>query len=207
MSAVLEKTSGLELPTYDIMVDIDDVVMPWAWVVHEKAQQMGLHDGSRPWTGWHMWDDYGCSKEEWENVVIACTQEGLYTSTSPFPLAVEALTRLYWRGHRLHVVTARGTNWGAAEDKARIHGWTKQWLETYAIPHHTLSFAHNKVAAMQQLGVDFDFAVDDGLHNYKDLAEAGVPVYLHTQPHNVNDVVDRRVATLWEFSDIVLAAS
>lgn len=207
MTVVIERSSGVDLRTFDIMVDYDDVVMPWAWVIHEVAQKMGLHDGSKPWTQWHMWEDYGCTKEAWEDAVVAATGAGLYTHTDPFPLAVEALGRLFWAGHRIHIVTARGTNWGAAEDKKRIRSWTKEHIERFGIPHHTLTFAHDKGEAMEALELTFDYAIDDGVHNYENLAAVGVPVYLHTQPHNIAYEAERRVANLWEFADVVLASA
>lgn len=204
MTAVVEKTSGIDLRTLDIMVDYDDVVVPWAMPIHLMAHEIGLHDNTKLWSQWHMWEDYGCTKEEWLEAVGRATAEGLYIHTDPFPLAVEALGRLFWAGHRIHIVTARGTNWGAAEDRKRIRTWTKSHIERFGVPHHTLTFAHNKVEAMEALEVEFDFAVDDGVHNYELLDGAGVPVYLHDQPHNASFTTERRVRNLWEFADLVL---
>lgn len=199
MSIVIESTSGLERPTYDIMIDIDDVMMPWAETVHNKCGDLGLHDGSVKWASWHMWEDYGCTKEQWQDAVIAATYDGLYTATDPFPGVVDAINSLIWSGHRVHVVTARGF----MENGSNIRTWTLEWLQRYGIGHHSLTFAKDKVEAMNELGVVFDFAIDDGVHNYDRLHGAGVPVWLMTQPHNVLHGAERRVASLWEFSQII----
>lgn len=203
MTIIIDRSTGVAIPTYDIMVDYDDVVMPWAQVVHDKCAALGLHDGSKPWSSWHMWEDYGCSKEEWENAVIAATADGLYTNTDPFPGAIEGLRRLFWSGHRIHIVTARGF----MENAENIRRWTVDHVLQYGVPHHTLTFSKNKVDSMHELGVTFDFAIDDGAHNVDILAEAGVNVFMHNQPHNARHPHPMRVNSLWEFADMVLAAA
>lgn len=201
MTVIIDKSTGLDLPTFDIMVDYDDVVQPWAQVVHDKCAELGLHDGSKPWSTWHMWEDYGVEKSRWEDAVIAATTDGLYTNTDPFPGAIEALRRLYWSGHRIHIVTARGF----MENSENIRRWTHEHVARYGVPHHTLTFSKNKVDSMRELGVHFDFAIDDGAHNVDILQEAGVLVYMQNQPHNQAHPFTRRVNSLWEFADIVLA--
>lgn len=201
MTVAIERTSGLDIPTYDIMVDVDDVMMPWAETVHNMCARLGLHDGSKSWTQWHMWEDYGCEKADWERAVIQATAEGLYVSTDPFPYAVEAVNGLLWRGHRVHIVTARGF----MENGSNIRAWTKEWLDTYGVGRTTLTFAKDKVEAMEALEVEFDFAIDDGIHNYDRLNGAGVPVWMHTQPHNVNHPAERRVGSVWEFAQMIHA--
>lgn len=186
---------------YDIMIDIDDVIVPW----FETVDRMCVERWGLPAAGscrtWSMHEHYGRTREEWEAIVISATTQGLYTSTDPFPGSVEALRRLYWAGHRLHIVTARGF----MANGENIRAWTRQYLADYAVPHETLTFARDKYEAMEALEVTFDFAVDDGLHNFTHLLDRGVPVYLHDAPHNRHFETDRRVASLWDFANIVLA--
>lgn len=199
MTIMIEKSSGIDIPTYDIMVDIDDVTMPWAETVHNKCGELGLHDGTVKWASWHMWEDYGCTKEQWQDAVIAATYDGLYTATDPFPGAVEAINGLLWSGHRVHIVTARGF----MENSDQIRLWTPEWFAKFGIGYSTLTFAKDKVEAMRQLGITFDFAIDDGIHNYDRLHGAGVPTWLMTQPHNLAHDAERRVNSLWEFAQII----
>lgn len=189
--------------TYDVMIDIDDVAMPWAETVHLACGQLGLHDGTKPWSSWHMWEDYGCPQADWEYAVERAVADGLYQHTEPFPYAAEAVRRLHWYGHRIHFVTARGF----MANGNKIRQWTPEWLERFAFPYDTLTFAKDKVAAQAELGVEFDFAVDDGVHNVELLHAAGVPTWLHTAPHNQGFPFDRRVASLWEFANIVLSST
>lgn len=186
---------------FDIMVDIDDVIFPWAATVHDTAQGLGLHDGSKPWSSWHMWDDYGCTKDQWLDAVITATQNGLYVSTDPIPGAVEAINLLRWEGHRVHLVTARGFMARGEE----IRDWTSAWLQNFGVGHDSLTFAQDKAGAMATLNTWFDFAIDDSVKNWELLTEAGVNAWLHTAPHNVMIETDHRVDSLWEFAKIVQA--
>jgi hypothetical protein len=200
--------------TIHIMGDIDDVFFPWADEAHRRSQLAGLHDGSAPWTSWHMWEDYGCSKEAWLDVMDQACIDGMYEDTPPFEGSVAAWNRLRWEldDVQLHLVTARGFMARAEE----IREATPKWIEEYGIAHDTLTFAKDKVAAMRDLvplremdkwwhgSGRFDYAIDDGVHNYEALASAGVPVYLLTRPHNQNFPAQRRVESIEEFVDIVL---
>jgi 5'(3')-deoxyribonucleotidase len=197
--------SPLGYPTLDIMVDVDDVIVPWYETVDGhlvEAWGPRVHS-TRPWSMWKDWP--GRTREEWEQIVVHATLNGLYTHTEPFPYAVEALRRLHWYGHRIHIVTARGF----MANGDNIRRWTHGYFETFAIPHDTLTFAKDKPGAQVELGLQFDYAIDDGVHNFEVLHGAGVPTYLHTAPHNLSfDVPQgRRVASLWEFANIVLEAS
>lgn len=189
--------------TFDIMVDIDDVVVPWFETVDRRCIETWGESPNGPCRSWSMHEHYGRTREEWEDIVISATLDGLYTQTEPLPYAVEAINGLRWWGHRIHIVTARGF----MANGENIRRWTEEYLHNFAIGHDTLTFAKDKVQAMGELGVAFDFAIDDGVHNFENLAKAGVPVYLHTAPHNLDYQTDRRVASLWEFSQIIHAAS
>lgn len=198
MTVLIEKTGGIEIPTYDIMLDWDDVVTPWADVVHAQCVIDGITNG-RPYSTWHMWEDYGCEKEAWENSVIRATLNGLYTDTDPYPGAVTAINELLWRGHRIHIVTARGF----MANGEQIKQWTRQAIARHGIGHTTLTFHKDKVQAMADLGLHFDYAIDDGVHNYEALDAAGVNVWMHTQPHNTSFDAERRIDSLWNFAKMI----
>lgn len=193
----------------DLMIDIDEPLFPWASSVHEACREAGLHDLPE-WATWHMWEDYGCEKDLWLEVVARLTADGMYLNTPPIPGAAEALRLLKWEGHRIHLVTARGHAAFADE----IRDWTQQWVDEFAVPHDTLTFADDKVKAMADLGVVFDSAIDDGAHNYEALAAAGVEVQLLDQPHNrtfttwsgksgLGDVPVRRVYSMPDYARLV----
>ena len=180
--------------TLDIMVDIDEPLFPWAMTVHEACREAGLHD-LPSWSSWHMWEDYGCDKDLWLEVVARATHAGMYSTTAPVPNAAEALRMLHFEGHRIHLVTARG--YQAFADQ--IREWTRDWVEEFAIPHKTLTFATDKVAAMIALGVTFDIGIDDGVHNYEALDAVGVDIRLLDQPHNQQLQGARRVYSMDHF--------
>lgn len=200
MTAQRHDTLGYQ--TVDVMIDIDDVVVPWFETVDRLCVETWGESPNGPCRVWSMHEHYGRTREEWEDIVIRATHEGLYTHVDPLPYAAEAVRRLRWHGHRPHIVTARGF----MANGENIRRWTKEYLERFAIPYETLTFAKNKARAMEALGLRFDYAIDDGIHNFEVLDEAGVPVYLQTAPHNLHYEAPegRRVDSLWQFVDMVL---
>lgn len=189
--------------TLDIMVDIDDVLFPLAPELHRVAHEMGLHDNSQEALEvWHGWKQYGCHKQDWLDVFARLADEHYYLTAAPIPGALEAVRHLWWLGHNVHLVTARGFAFeGDAHDhSAKIREWTTQWIEDHAVPHvGPITFTKDKVAAGP-----WDYAIDDGDHNYVALDNAGVRVYLLDQPHNRAFEAERRVHTVAEFVDIIL---
>lgn len=181
-----------------VMIDIDEPLFPWAHTIHEACREAGLHD-LPTWKTWHMWEDYGCEKDAWLEVVARLTADGMYLTAPAVVGAAEAVRRLYWEGHHIHLVTARGF----MEHADDIRRWTPEWLAASGVPYETLTFSQNKPAVQEELGVRFDFAIDDGIHNYQALDNAGVQVYLLDQPHNAEFPAERRVFTMSEFADIV----
>ena len=135
------------------------------------------------------------------DVVIKAVQTGLYHTVDPFPYAVEAINAMRWFGHRSHIVTARGF----MANGDNIREWTPAYLQRFGAGYDTLTFAKNKARAMDELGVRFDYAIDDGGHNYDVLASRGVNVWLQEAPHNQQHPASRRVSSLWEFSQMVIA--
>lgn len=183
--------------SYDIMVDIDDVIVPWFETVDAKCRKTWDTPANHPpCQSWHMWEHYGRSRKEWTEVVISCVADGLYHSIEPLPYAKEAVNLLRWDGHRVHIVTARGF----MASGGNIREWTPAYLQEFGIGYDTLTFAKDKVAAQSELGARFDFAIDDGVHNFTALQADGVNVALHTAPHNVDFETPHRVGSLWEFA-------
>lgn len=192
--------------TYDIGVDVDDVLYPWYETAHKLCEKAGITNGIRPKT-WRMADEYGCDIDLWANTLKAGALTGEMYGQPPIPGAVEALRRLMFAGHRIHLITARGTAaWQPPEEKAEIHRQSLAWFEEYAVPHDTVTFASDKAT----LAVDnnLDYFIDDGVHNFQDLemrAKNCVP-YLLTAPHNGDFYTPFRLETMDEFAELVIEA-
>lgn len=184
----------------EIMVDIDEVVCPTIDSIHNLAFDRGLHDGSMPMSTWRGHEQYGCDEQVYWDLWSDFALSGGYLNTEPIPGSVEALRRLYWEGHRIHFVTARGFMNHASD----IRKWTPDWLAEFAVPFHTLTYAQDKVAVQELLGLRFDYAVDDSPRNFTELLADGVEVYLQNHPHNAAFETDRRVQNLDEFAEIIL---
>ena len=194
--------SPLGYQTVDIMVDIDDVVTPWFESVDEGCREAWDPEGKLgPCRRWSMWEHYGRTQEEWGSIVESRIAHGLYTTLDPIPGAVEAVNRLRWFGHRVHMVTARGF----MANSENIRRWTPEYLQRFGAGYDTLTFAKDKVKAQAALGLEFDYAIDDGGHNYDALHAAGVPTWLCAAPHNGDHPAERRVDSLWDFANMILA--
>lgn len=189
-----------------LMVDIDDVIFPTMSSIHALAHEKGLHDGTAK-MAWSGWESYSlpngdpCPPEIYWDLWSEFAITDGYINTPPIDDAVNALRWLYWEGHTIHLVTARGFM-AHADD---IRRWTKDWVEEYAIPHETLTFSQNKAAAQEDLGVRFDFAVDDSPKNVEGLRFHNVRAYLLDHEHNESAEVpaDWRTPSLWEWAYII----
>lgn len=188
----------------DIMIDVDDVIFPTIDSIHELAREAGLHDGTVE-PVWSGWEAYGCEPEVYWDLWSQFALADGYVKTPPIPGAVEAVRRLYWAGHRIHLVTARG----ALEHGDNIKSWTSEWLEAFAVPYHTLVFAQNKVLGMWE-ALDsewrlFHYAIDDRAKNVEALRDVGVDAYLLTHAHNRSDeTAAPRVESVEQFANIIL---
>lgn len=182
----------------NLMIDIDEVLFPLGDSIHEIGHEVGLHDNSTPWSQWEAWHQYGCDEGSyWELWKIFADRDG-YTTTPPIPGQVEALRHLYFEGHRINLVTARGFFDNGDEVKA----WTRQWIENFAVPLHSLTFTQDKVATQQGLGA-FDLAVDDSPKHYSALEADDVNVWLQDHPHNRDFQASCRISNLWQFAATV----
>jgi hypothetical protein len=192
----------------NIMFDIDDVIFPTMMSIHELARLAGYHNNDVD-PSWSGWESYNIPPQAYWDLWSDFAMSGGYVNTEPIVEATEAMRRLYYAGHRIHLVTARGFMAHASD----IRAWTSQWVEEYAIPWHSLTFARDKVQAGRDLAHDyeawgaspfFDFAIDDSPRNFIELREDGVEAYLLDHVHNKDHVADHRVASVDQFVDIVL---
>lgn len=180
----------------EIMLDVDDVVMPWSEPVRDVAVDMGIIPPGSTWSSWTPWVDWGIPQWQWHEILTTANIRGLYIKTPPYLGALNAINRLIWEGHNVHVVTARqGKN---------IEQITRSYFHDLGIGYKTMTFTSDKVAAQKTLGVEFDYAIDDGPHNFEELFASGVDAYLMDQPHNQHVITSRRVRSLTEFGHRIM---
>lgn len=193
--------------TFDIGVDVDDVLHPWFLTAHSLCELAGITNGIIPKT-WRMADEYGCELDVWVKVLEQATKEGTLYGVAPIPGAVEALRRLYFAGHRIHLITARGTAvWQSPAEQAEIHRQSWSWIWDNAVPHDTVHFKSDKPSVAREMGLDF--FIDDGVHNFEALEREapGTQTYLMTAPHNRDFYTPFRLETMDEFADLVTEAA
>jgi phosphoglycolate phosphatase-like HAD superfamily hydrolase len=174
-------------------VDIDDCIFPWYARAHRLCVAAGVANGVNP-TTWSPHEEYGCTLQDWLDVMAKGTLDGSLYSGPPYPGATDALRHLRDAGHSIHLVTARGF----FQLGYLIREQTINWLEEYSVPHDTLTFAKDKTI------VRADVFVDDSAKNVAALVAAGVPTWMVNQPHNAHVVHDLRVDHVSEFVDAIL---
>lgn len=181
--------------TFDVGVDIDDVIYPWSITAHRICERAGITNG-KMFKSWHMWEDYGCTKEEWLAALEGPILTGELHQQQPLHYEVLQLHRLRERGHRIHLVTARGHH-----DHAEvIIDDTLDWLAAWDIPNDSITFSDTKTE------VEVDYFVDDSPANYDRLKTAGRNVWLMDAQHNRWDrsCTRRRVPNLFAFANLVI---
>jgi hypothetical protein len=191
---------------FKVGFDIDDVLMPWYARAHEACKEAGLTGGVEP-TTWRPFEEYpDCTQEQWLEALDVVTLKGtLYLETAPDEDAVRALRSLYFEGHEVHLITARGF----IGHSRLISQHTVRWLELNAIPYKTLSFTQAKGPKAKQLGLDW--FIDDNEKNWREVGEAINPCwaeprsFLLDRPwnQNVNTFPRVRVRSVQEYVDII----
>lgn len=198
---------------FKVGADIDDVFLHTYPALHAVAEREGLTNGVYPKT-WYPYEEYGCTREEWTEALNKAAREGyLYKDIPPDEDALRAMRELYFDGHEIHLITARGFL-GEADIIAEH---TEGWLMEYGVPHHSLSYSQTKGLDAVRLGLDF--FIDDNARNFQDVRGAlGLGrddgfgyrhSYLLTRPWNedVNTFPRERVQSVREYADIIQEAA
>lgn len=182
---------------FKIGFDIDDVLLHTYPALHAVAEHEGLTNGVTPST-WYPYEEYGCTREEWLAALDKAAREGyLYRDIPPDEDALRAIRELYFDGHEIHLITARGFL-GEAEIIAEH---TEGWLLEYGVPHKSLSYSQTKGADANRLGLDY--FLDDNVKNFWDVAASSATSYLLTRPWNQDENVWHRVQSVREYADII----
>lgn len=162
--------------------DYDEPYFPWYANAHQVHVNRGLaRPEDPPPTEWDPTTYYGCTLQEWYDVLndeVKKGADGMY-AWDPDPKAVEGIQRLYKAGHGIHFITARGQFGDYGGDIQRL---TKRQLMVTNTPYDSLHFVEDKVDTCLRLGLDY--MIDDRLEHYYALSDAGINCYLLTRPWN-----------------------
>lgn len=175
--------------------DIDEPIFKWMERQHAHIVRAGLDNGIVP-TTWKPYEEYGLTLEQWCAVLDKGTLAGTLTGRGrPVKGARRQLLRVKEAGHLNVAVTARGNfKYGRT-----IKRQTKEWVKRHRLPFDELHFARDKTS------VPLDTMVDDNAGNYLSLFHHGVDVYLLDMPWNADVETTRRIHSIEEYVDIVLA--
>lgn len=188
--------------TYELLFDWDDVVYPLCSVMQKMADRAGISEGRRI-TQWQAHEDFGVTADELWGMFHSDLD---YFYGQPLiPGALAQMRRLRAYGHRIHIVTARGSHdsgmfYGISSDV--IQGITRDQIRRSNVPLDSLTFAKDKAPVALELGVDW--AIDDKPANVAELLEVGVSGALMDAVHNQDAAGFLRVFSVQEFADLVI---
>lgn len=195
---------------FKVGFDIDDVLFPWYIRAHEACVEAGITNGVEP-TTWRPYEEYGCTKEHWLEALEVVTLKGsLYVKHGPDEDAIRALRSLYFDGHEVHLVTARGF----IGHSRLISQHTVRWLEQFAVPYKSLTFTRDKGKAVRDKGIEW--FIDDNADNWRNVArvlsnEYYMPKrsFLLDRPWNqeASTFPGERVKSVQEYVDIIKEAA
>lgn len=161
-------------------VDLDEVCYPFigafrAWLVDARGHRAeDLPARTRFGVPSREW---GFDEEAFLAEFRAAIEAGhLFTAGDPLPGAKEGLCALRTAGHEIVLITARAYE----PVRQAIEAATVAWLGEHGLPYDRLVFDHDKTC------VRTDVFLDDAVHNYDALEEAGLRPVLYTQPYNVD---------------------
>jgi hypothetical protein len=189
--------------TVNVGWDYDEPIFSWYDFAHEASIAAGLTTADAPGpTSWSPHDHYGCTPEEWYAALDAEVLKGLdgMYGRPAKPEAVAQVKRAHLLGYNNYVITARGS-FGTLGD--RVKAITRSQVIRDNLPVNGVYFAKNKVA--KALELNLDYMIDDAPHNFTDLYEAGVNVFLLDERWNRDFSVPegRRLYSVEEYVDLI----
>lgn len=186
------------MKTFKVGFDIDDILLHTYPALHEVSVREGLTNGVTPNT-WYPYEEYGCSRDAWVEALSKAAREGyLYRDIPPDEDALRAMRELYFDGHEIHLITARGFL-GEADIIAEH---TEGWLIEHGVPHKTLTYSQTKGQDALRLGLDF--FIDDNERNWLDVGVTACASYLLDRPWNRDaEAGSFRVQSVREYADII----
>lgn len=186
-----------------IIIDIDDVLFAWSKHAHEACLKAGVTNGAEI-TQWGFHKDYGITAAELWTVLLQAYRDGmlLHPAITGTPYQLQ---RLRDHGHTVHLVTARGFEYGDGPSQGMgsfVRQQTAIWLQKWAIPHDSLTFTKDKSIVRGDVGLD------DNLANCEQMSSVGVVAWLMETAHNEGlvskDYMIPRVPTLRRFVDLIV---
>ena len=185
--------------------DYDEPIFAWYDNAHDVSVKAGLTSPEAPPpTVWDPHSHYGCTIEEWFEVLnleVLKGRDGMYGRPVKHSV-VDAMRRMYTTGrYEIHLVTARGAFGDYGE---RIKRLTTEQVIREQVPHDSLHFTENKKDIIARLGLDY--FIDDRDKYYLEAEAAGAEAYLLDERWNKDFEVppERRVFSTVEYINKIM---
>ena len=154
-----------------VAVDIDSTLHHYWDVLSEVSRcRFGVE---LPYEEQLTWGITRLKPEQLELAIAETHSDERIRAGSPYPGAVEAITRWHREGHFIHVTSHRDL---------RCHAATEQWLRDLQLPFDELYCSTDKVARCQEIGIDI--LIDDAPHDLLRALDAGIVAATLRHPWN-----------------------
>lgn len=154
-----------------IGVDIDSTLHHYWDVLSEVSQRRFGID--LPYEEQLTWGITRLKPEQLELAIAETHSDERIRAGTPYPGAVETVTRWHREGHFIHITSHRET---------RCQPATEQWLRDLGMAFDELRCADDKVAHCVEIGIDV--LIDDAPHDLLRALDAGVAVATLRHPWN-----------------------
>ena len=146
---------------------------------------------------WEFWTQWGMTKDEWLLHFNNFIKDGWFARLPVEEGFVRVMGELRAAGHKVYIVTTRGTNIYApstVKHQAKID--TIEWLQKHEVHYDGLLFTTEKEM------INCDIFVDDSTKHLEDIQKAGKIAVAFDQTHN-QDWDGYRVNSWDKFRDAV----
>lgn len=185
-----------------IGIDLDEIVadtMPA--IVNFHNEKYGTDLKKNHFHSYRFWEVWGGTRDEAIKKIYEFSETDHFVKINPVAGSLNAIKKLKENGHELFVITGR---------QNEIIKKTEEWIEkhfpeVFSGIHFANSYGFTgqplkKSAICSQLNIEI--MIEDDIDHAKDLAEAGIRVFLFDQPWNQNDL-EKDVERVFSWEEII----
>lgn len=181
-------------------IDIDGVLADYVAALREIAaahESLVLPEGL-PTTYEMVEPGWFSDSEQWLRTHHLWACGHVHTTPLLDDSAARTMQSLRDAGHRVVIVTARGSGEGIEPDVDLVQRETRRWLDSNGLSHDGITFVSDKST------VEWDLLIDDSPGQVSRLHAAGRGVWVRDQPYNRSEELAHlpRAGSLEEFAHI-----
>jgi hypothetical protein len=178
-------------------IDLDEVTYPFVEILGNWIHRQTDRPRSEmpPATTWAFYEEWGYSADEFLTFYRDGVDAGyIFAAGLPITGALPVLDDLRKNGHTIHLITNRFVG-------RRVQENTDRWLQKWAVPYDSLTYAEDKSV------LNIDLHLDDKPSNVDALRETGCAAYVYDCGRDDQAGHPFLISSWWEFLSIVNATN